>query len=316
MVAYPPAGMDGYIAGAAPAKHPARSYAQELTRITDSTRCGYTDAAPDGAGEQATRAFQEITEAYDVLSDPSGRQRRRAYNDVLRRSELVVFCRGSLTPRRGTPSFEVGRQAPAQNRWALCTAPRRQSMRWPPPGVCRPEPRSRRGRLDEFSRATANGAPDVRLQPTLLARHCRLPEALMQALPASQRARGVLLTDQEAAHFAARRRVALAVKVQTDAALGATGDRIRSALRTQAPLGPPGDGPSLTERSSESVSRASVVKGVRSSCDATVTNSSRNAMACRSRLRRLRLLVELLGAQSLRRISFRRSPQAGRYRRV
>lgn len=39
---------------------------------------------PDVAGEQATRAFQEITEAYDVLSDP---RRRRAYNDELRRAE-------------------------------------------------------------------------------------------------------------------------------------------------------------------------------------------------------------------------------------
>ena len=50
-------------------------------------RAAYRDLAkklhPDVAGEQATRAFQEVTEAYDVLSDP---QRRRDYNDGLRRS--------------------------------------------------------------------------------------------------------------------------------------------------------------------------------------------------------------------------------------
>ena len=39
---------------------------------------------PDVAGEQATRAFQEVTEAYEVLSDP---QRRREYNNLLRRAE-------------------------------------------------------------------------------------------------------------------------------------------------------------------------------------------------------------------------------------
>jgi len=39
---------------------------------------------PDVAGEDNTRAFQEVTEAYDVLSDP---QRRRDYNNKLRSAE-------------------------------------------------------------------------------------------------------------------------------------------------------------------------------------------------------------------------------------
>jgi DnaJ-class molecular chaperone len=38
---------------------------------------------PDVAGEQATRAFQELTEAYNVLSDP---QRRHDYNGKLNRA--------------------------------------------------------------------------------------------------------------------------------------------------------------------------------------------------------------------------------------
>ena len=58
------------------------------TESPGGIRSAYRDLAkkmhPDVAGEQATRAFQEITEAYDVLSDP---QRRRAYNDELRRGE-------------------------------------------------------------------------------------------------------------------------------------------------------------------------------------------------------------------------------------
>ena len=57
------------------------------TESPKGIRAAYRDLAkrlhPDVAGAQATRAFQEVTEAYDVLSDP---QRRRDYNDELRQS--------------------------------------------------------------------------------------------------------------------------------------------------------------------------------------------------------------------------------------
>src|SRR5579862_4096187 len=47
-------------------------------------RAAYRDRArqlhPDVAGDGATRAFQDLNEAYGVLSDPS---RRRAYNTAL-----------------------------------------------------------------------------------------------------------------------------------------------------------------------------------------------------------------------------------------
>jgi DnaJ-class molecular chaperone len=71
------------------------------TESPGGIRSAYRDLArklhPDVAGEQATRAFQEVTEAYDVLSDP---RRRRAYNDELRREE-----RGDVVPVRvGPPS--------------------------------------------------------------------------------------------------------------------------------------------------------------------------------------------------------------------
>jgi molecular chaperone DnaJ len=60
---------------------------------TGGIRAAYRDRArqlhPDIAGDGATRAFQELNEAYGVLSDPS---RRRAYN-----AQLGV--EGRLVPR-------------------------------------------------------------------------------------------------------------------------------------------------------------------------------------------------------------------------
>ena len=63
-------------------------------------RAAYRDLAkrlhPDVAGEQATRSFQEVSEAYGVLSDP---QRRREYNNKLSRAEDG----GIVTVRRSPP---------------------------------------------------------------------------------------------------------------------------------------------------------------------------------------------------------------------
>lgn len=65
-------------------------------------RAAYRDLAkklhPDVAGEEATRAFQEVTEAYEVLSDP---RRRREYNHTLERAsdgELVAVRRSPPEP--------------------------------------------------------------------------------------------------------------------------------------------------------------------------------------------------------------------------
>jgi molecular chaperone DnaJ len=57
------------------------------TESPGGIRAAYRDLAkrlhPDVAGEQATRAFQDVAEAYRVLSDP---QLRRDYNDKLKRA--------------------------------------------------------------------------------------------------------------------------------------------------------------------------------------------------------------------------------------
>lgn len=71
-------------------------------------RAAYRDRArqlhPDIAGEGATRAFQELTEAYDVLSDPS---RRRAYNAQLARAIPSRAPTSILRhPETVHPSFE------------------------------------------------------------------------------------------------------------------------------------------------------------------------------------------------------------------
>lgn len=78
------------------------------TESPGGIRSAYRDLArklhPDVAGEQATQAFQEITEAYDVLSDP---ERRRAYNDQLRRAEGGDVVPVRRAPPRTTPALNV-----------------------------------------------------------------------------------------------------------------------------------------------------------------------------------------------------------------
>jgi len=70
------------------------------SETTGGIRAAFRDLAkrlhPDVAGEQATRSFQEVAEAYDVLSDP---QRRREYN-----RKLTLAESGELVPvRRARP---------------------------------------------------------------------------------------------------------------------------------------------------------------------------------------------------------------------
>lgn len=91
------------------------------TETPTGIRAAYRDLAkrfhPDVAGAEATRVFQEITEAYDVLSDP---QQRRAYNQKLERAEngdVVVSSRPAPlvrepvnvlgNPQSIRPSFEA-----------------------------------------------------------------------------------------------------------------------------------------------------------------------------------------------------------------
>jgi DnaJ-class molecular chaperone len=83
------------------------------TESTGGIRSAYRDLAkklhPDIAGQQATHAFQEITEAYDVLSDP---RRRRAYNDELRRAESkAVMPPPPVEPVRAPVSILVDAEA-------------------------------------------------------------------------------------------------------------------------------------------------------------------------------------------------------------
>jgi molecular chaperone DnaJ len=75
-------------------------------------RAAYRDLArrlhPDVAGAQATRSFQEVSEAYGVLSDP---QRRREYNDELRKArdgEVVPVRRSSPPPLVREPVTILG----------------------------------------------------------------------------------------------------------------------------------------------------------------------------------------------------------------
>jgi DnaJ-class molecular chaperone len=82
------------------------------TESANGIRAAYRDLAkklhPDVAGEQATRSFQEVSEAYAVLSDP---QRRREYNNELSRSEgdgFVNVHRGPPRPVMREPITILG----------------------------------------------------------------------------------------------------------------------------------------------------------------------------------------------------------------
>ena len=76
------------------------------SETTGGIRAAFRDLAkklhPDVAGEQATRSFQEVAEAYGVLSDP---QRRREYNRKLSLAES-----GETVPVRRARSGPVVRE--------------------------------------------------------------------------------------------------------------------------------------------------------------------------------------------------------------
>jgi molecular chaperone DnaJ len=87
------------------------------TESTSGIRAAFRDLAkrlhPDVAGQEQTRAFQEVAEAYAVLSDPEG---RRAYNHKLRADEgqrlgAQPMVREAVSifahPNRIRPSFEA-----------------------------------------------------------------------------------------------------------------------------------------------------------------------------------------------------------------
>ena len=84
------------------------------TESPSGIRTAYLDLArklhPDVAGEEGTRAFQDVSQAYQVLSDP---QRRREYNDSLRRAEqdeglVVPVRRGRAAPTMSEPVSILG----------------------------------------------------------------------------------------------------------------------------------------------------------------------------------------------------------------
>jgi curved DNA-binding protein CbpA len=81
------------------------------TESPGGIRAAYRDWAkklhPDIAGEGATRAFLEVTEAYDVLSDA---EHRREYNDRLRQAEVIP------DPRRSRSLPQCARRLPARPR--------------------------------------------------------------------------------------------------------------------------------------------------------------------------------------------------------